>query len=209
MTTPLIIFSEKLRTLCDEGWRPYSLTKLLVSILRSHFSNANFIEDSNLKNYLWNSADTTGILIDPISRWRPTTTEKRPSIVIKRNSAKVIRQGINDKLMMGIGPEGTKDYYATFLQGSHTIFCVAGESAETENLAAEVYRELIEFGPIIRKIMNLHKFIMTEIGELAILEEATENFVVPISLAYAFEEAWEITEPISSKLKRIVLTLET
>jgi hypothetical protein len=46
---------------------------------------------------------------------------------------------------------------------------------------------------VLRHPLRLHKLLVTEVGELALLEEADENFVVPITIAYAFEDSWEIT----------------
>ena len=200
---PMISFTPEVLALCDEGWRPLSLTKLFLYILRSHFSDARNIEAPVLQDKLWTAGEATGILIEPVGRWRPQLTEKRPAVIVKRNGLKALRQGLDDRMMLGRGPEGAKRLYATYMQGSHTMFCMAGESAEAEVLGAEVYRELLEFGPETRRAMSLHRFQMVDVSELSLVEEATENFVVAVTVAYVFEEAWEIT-PVASKIGGIV-----
>ena len=59
-------------------------------------------------------------------------------------------------------------------------------------LATEVQRELTGFGPVILKSLGLHRFQVTEVGAIAELEEATENFVVPVTVGYAYEQRWLI-----------------
>jgi hypothetical protein len=75
-------------------------------------------------------------------------------------------------------------------QGGHTIFCIASESAEVEILAAEVYRELVQLGPVVRPFFNFLRFKVADIGEPSILEESKERFVVPITCAYAVQDVW-------------------
>ena len=173
--------------------RPQLVTGVLVSWLRQHFSVAPNIEDPKLESTLW-AADikTTGIIVDSVYRWQPALTEHRPGVLIKRGPWKVLRLGIDDRKMGG--SDITSRQYVNAIQGSHTIFCISGAPAETEILAAEVYRELVQFGPLFRKTFGFLRFQVTDVGEVSILEEARENFVVPITIAYAADEAWEIVE---------------
>lgn len=189
---PKITFTPEVLALCDEGWRPLSLTSLILYVVRSHFSDANNIKAPVLQDKLWTMGTDTGILVESIGRWRPQLTEKRPAVIVKRNALKVLRQGINDRMMLGTGIDQARSTYATLVQGSHTLFCLAGESAEAEVLGAEVYQELLQFAPAIRSAMSLHRFQVVDISELTLIEEATENFAVMITVAYVFEEAWEI-----------------
>lgn len=207
MGNPVIEFPQALLDLCSAGWRPQRVTALLVSVLRMHFADSDKIEASELQNKVWQRADSTGILIEAIAHWKPTTTEKRPSLVVRRNGIKVLRQGINDRMMGGYAPGGAREIYSTYLQGSHTVFCIAGESAEAEILGAEVYRELMGFAPKIREVLNFHKFMVVDVGELALLEEASENFVVPVTVAYVYEEAWEITNKTSGPLMTLDVSI--
>jgi hypothetical protein len=183
----------KLCEVCSTGSRLRLLTGFIALWMREHFSLATAIEDPALQARVWKPTQDTGILIESISKWDPTTTGKRPAIIVKRNSQNILRQIIEDRLMPGMGPEATRGMYSSFRQGSHTVFCIGGESAETEILAEEVLRELMHFAVVLRHPLRLHKLLVTEVGELALLEEADENFVVPITIAYAFEDSWEIT----------------
>jgi hypothetical protein len=95
--------------------------------------------------------------------------------------------------------------FATYLEGSHTLFAVSTEGAEAEILAAEVYRELIQFGPIMRRELELHRFLVVSVGSLFEIEEAHETFAVPITVGYALEERWKLV-PHAPFLKRIKLS---
>jgi hypothetical protein len=180
-------------SICALMPRPQVVQGLLVSWMRTHFSEAPNIEDPALSSTLW-AADVrqTGIAIDSVYKWQPAMTEFRPGIFIKRGAWKILRLGIDDR-RMGTTASGYRQY-STFIQGTHTLFCVSSAPAECEILGAEVLRELIEFGPVIRQAYGFLKFQVMEGGEVSILEEARQNFILPISVAYAAEESWEITQ---------------
>jgi hypothetical protein len=177
--------------------KPLLMTGILVKWLQSHFSDPSHIEDKVwLADKIWTPDQDTAILIESVFRWKPELTEKRPGIVVKRSGWRVQRVGIDDRKMVG-SKDGTccqerVEEYTTFLQGSHVVFCLAGESAEVEILATEVYRELIQFGPVARRMFNFLRLVVSDIGEPAILEEATENFVVPIVVSYVAQDIWRI-----------------
>jgi hypothetical protein len=79
--------------------------------------------------------------------------------------------------------------------GSHVIYCIAGESAEIEILATEVYKDLMMFSSTIRRLFGFLRFVVSDIGEPAILEEATENFVVPVTVTYGMQDMWRVCTP--------------
>lgn len=205
MANPRFIITDELKDIRNEGWRPYGLTKFFVSFLRQYFGDPDNLESEMLQSYPWTANETTGILIEPISKWAPKLTEKRLALIIKRQDQKVLRQGIDDRMMI---PSGVERVYATYVQGSHTIFCLGQQSAETEILGAEVYQNLVEFGPAIREYMCLHKFVVVDIGALSLLEEGKQHFVVPINVAYVYEEAWELFEPDAEPLTGVSVVVE-
>ena len=176
--------------LCHTGWAPIILQGLFRDILIRHFSEANHIEMPDLRKLIWREDPPTGILIESVQRWRGDLTEKRPAILIKRNAFKNLRAVIGD--LTGTDEEGT-DNYVTFWVGSHTLFCIHGTGASVDILATEVQRELTQFAPVYVKLLGLHKFQVTQVGEISELEEATENFVVPITVGWAYEETWSLT----------------
>jgi hypothetical protein len=198
------VVAEKAASICALMPRPQVVQGLLVSWMRVHFSDAPNIEDPALKNTLW-AADIrqTGIAVDSVYKWQPALTEFRPGIFIKRGPWKIVRLGIDDR-RMGVPPSGYRQY-STYVQGAHTLFCVSNAPAECEILGAEVFRELIEFGPIIRQAYGFMRFQVMEVGEVSILEEARQNFILPISVAYAAEESWEIVQQ-APPLKSIKLS---
>lgn len=185
--------------LCHTGWAPIILQGLFRDILVRHFSEANHIEMPDLRKLIWREDPPTGILIESVQRWRGDLTEKRPAILIKRNAFKNLRATIGD--LTGTDEEGN-DNYVTFWVGSHTLFCIHGTGASVDILATEVQRELTQFAPVYVKLLGLHKFQVTQVGEISELEEATENFVVPITIGWAYEETWRL-EPEALRLMAI------
>lgn len=175
--------------------------------MRSHFSEAPNIEDPSLKETLWAlDISQTGIVIDSVYRWNPQQTESRPGVFVKPGPWKILRFGIDDRKLIGVSASGFPQYN-NFMEGSHVLFCIANKPAETELLTAEVYREMMLFGPRQRPNFNLLRFVVTDVSELSILEEARENFVAAITVAYGAQEVWEITSnvPILKSLKATFL----
>ncbi len=49
------------------------------------------------------------------------------------------------------------------------------------------------------------RFKVTDVGAISQLKEAAGGYVVPVTVAYCFQECWVI-EPHAPKLKRISIT---
>ena len=177
-------------TLCNMGWRPLMLTGLLRDMLTRHFSSPLLIEDHDLRRLVWREDERTGILIESISRWRQTLVEKRPAVIIKANGRKNVRLGIEDAA--GIDSQGNAQYQ-TFWVGSHTLFCIHSSGASTEILATEVQRELTQFHPVVTGQLGLLSWQVTDVGGLAELEEASESFVIPVTVAWTYTEKWKLS----------------
>lgn len=196
----------RLPPLCRVGPRLLTMTGFFRMWMANHFAAPDTIEDPALQQFVWSpDPAATGIMIESSSKWVPELTEHRPAIVIKRGSWRPLRMGINNRLF-GTDKPGTF-YYANYWQGSHVLFCCSGADGECEHLATEVYRELNEFGPRLETLLGLFRFEVVEVGELATLEEANQNFVVPITVAYVMEEVWAVdTEaPLFTKLDMAVV----
>lgn len=183
-----------LSNLCTMMPRRLLVTGILVQWLRQHFTSANNIETPLLRQDLWTpEISTTKITIDTVYKWDPAHTEARPGVFIKPGPMKILRYGIDHRKMVGTwNQSGYAPQYNAMCQGSHTLFCIAGESAEAELLSTEVYRELLEFGPAARKVFGFLRFDVADIGEPSILEEATENFVVPVVVSWGAQDMWSI-----------------
>ncbi len=183
-------FSE-ISHLCSDMPQPLLMTGVMINWMRMHFGSSSRINLEDLQDYIWTDSVDSVLTIESVYKYDAAKSEKRPGIFIKRNAWKVERQGIDDRKMLATNFDAWPQYLA-FFKGSHTLFCVAGESAEAELLATEVYRELIMSGPRARQVFGLLRFVVTDIGEVSLLEEATENFVVPITVAYGGQLSWQI-----------------
>jgi hypothetical protein len=186
-----LIGVETANALCHTGWAPIILTGFFRDLLVRHFSEENFIETPELRKHIWQELPPTGILIESVHKWRGDLTEKRPAITIKRNAYRNVRVSILDRT--GTDEEGNENF-ATLWVGSHTLFCIHGTGAGVEILATEVQRELTQYSPVITKMFGLHKFKVNQVGQIGELEEATENFVIPITVGWAYEETWSLEQ---------------
>lgn len=196
-------------SLCELGPRPLVTTGLLRLWMTHHFANKDLLEgkNPNLLKSLWTADTKTGIAIESVTKWKPELTEKRPGIMIKRHAWKRIRIGIGDRHMFTWPIDG-QESFTNLWQGSHTLFCITGggDGAETEILAAEVFRELNQFSEVFRQTLNLVRFEVAEVGELMMLEQARENFVVPVTVAYVYQEGWRVLRE-APKIRRIDMAL--
>jgi len=180
--------------ICSLMPRALLLTGVFRDLLTRHFSSRDYIETPELQRLIWQRGEQTNILIEVIHRWVPVLTEKRAAVIIKRNTYANRRLGIGDRLQMPLADMSGDPHYSTFWVGSHTLFCLGGSGAQAELLATEVQREMTGFGPVIQRTLRLHRFSVTEVGAIAELEEATENFVVPVTVGYAYEQNWLIRQ---------------
>jgi len=184
-------------------WRPLLVTGVMRHLLIHHFSDASKIEEPDLRKHVWKDNTDTGILIESAHRFRPDLVEKRPAVLVKRNGYRNLRYAIADRVATD---EQGFENYGTLWVGSHSLFCIHGSGASTELLTSEVQRELTQFSPVITQELGFHKFQVTEVGSISELEEATENFVVPITVGWAYEETWRV-EPEAMPLSAIRLDI--
>lgn len=189
---------------CAIAPRPHLMTGFFREWFKYHFSDEANIEHKELRYALWKAMPDTKILVESITQWDPASVQRRPAIIIKRNDWQVQRAGIDDRLMGGVSLKGER-HYATFVTGSHTLFCIAGKGAEAEILAAEVFREMVQFGPVIRQELELMRFVVAGEGAMFELDEARENYAVPVTVTYAAEERWKLVQQ-APVLKKIVLS---
>lgn len=200
----------KVSSLCSYGMRPHVMTGFLRQLLIGHFSDPENIEEPRVRRHIeeigvWQPTDENlnhnGLLIESITRWAPNNADKRPAILIKRNEWKWNRQVIGD--LAGANSYTGNTSYSGFWEGSHTIFCLAQNGAETEFLATEVVKFLILFSPMIREQLDLHKFFVAGVGGVGEVQEVIQGYAVPVTVAYVAEERWSV-QPLAPRLKRIV-----
>lgn len=201
---------DRVSALCSYGMRPHVMTGLLRQLLVGHFSDPENIEDGRVRRIVeelggWkpseNGLNQPGILVESITRWNPTNNDKRPGVLIKRNSWTWLRKGIGDKA--GANAYTGSTSYTGFWEGSHTLYCLAQNGAETEFLAAEVVKFLVTFSPLIVDQMQLMRFLVSEVGGVGEVQEVVQGYAVPVTVSYVAEEAWSL-QPYAPRLKRIV-----
>jgi hypothetical protein len=193
-------------SVCELGPRPLVVTGWLKLWMQGHFTDRANIDDfqgPDPTGPLWKpDFKVSKMAIESASKWIPELTEMRPSIIIKRNAWKRMRLGIDDRMMFHLDPDA-QNRYANWWRGSHTLFCITGDGAESEKLGAEVFRELNEFGPVVRQILDLKMFQVDEVGALLkVKPDARENYAVPVTVNYVYEEFWKINQeaPIFKKM---------
>lgn len=188
------ILGSTISHLCSLLPRPLIMTGIFREIMARHFLSADNIEIPELKHLLWQKGEPTGILVESIHRWRPELTEHRPAVIIKRNRYRNKRFGIADRHEGSPADRFGHPHYTTFWVGAHTLFCIGASGAQAELLATEVKREVHHFHDVIRRSALLHRLAVLEVGEIAELEEAVENFVVPVIVGYAYQDSWVVRQ---------------
>jgi len=200
----------KVSSLCSYGMRPHVMTGFLRQLLIGHFSDPENIEEPRLRRQLFNlkewepvseEIDYRGVLIESITRATRRSADKRPAILLKRNSWQWLRKGIGDLTDKNLYTGEAS--YSGFWEGSHTVFCLAQNGAEAEFLAMEVVKFLILFSPMIREQMELHRFFVAQVGGVGEVQEVVQGYAIPITVAYVAEEHWAV-QPYAPRLKRIV-----
>lgn len=189
--------------LCTYGPRPYLMTGALVQAIRQHFSDRFNVEEAPLRDAVWSPDPATAIVIESSTVWKPELSGTRPAVVVRRDDYTASSRGINDQI--GSADIQGNTHFCAFYQGSHTIFCIASEAGEAERLGSEVARELRHSGPALRWYLKLHKFKLAQHGRLVTLAEAAGSYVVPLTVAYAFEDTWTL-EPHAPRLRKVALT---
>jgi len=200
----------RVSSLCSYGMRPHIMTGFLRQLFIAHFADPQNIEEPKLRKQVtdllnWrpeNGAPDYGpIAIESITRWTPQTADKRPAVIIKRNTWKWQRLGIGD-VSGGNYADGSVSYSGMW-DGSHTIFCMAPNGVETELLTIELVKLLVRFSPWIREQLSLLRFTVAEVGGVGEVQEVIQGYAVPVTVAYAAEESWSL-QPHAPRLKRIV-----
>jgi len=203
-TVPEVRFC-KPSSLRSFGFTPLVVTGAIRQTLLQHFADPNQVISASLRAYLtregaWTAGVDTGLYIEALSEWRPELTEARPALIIKENDWTWTRLGIGDRA--GADFRSGTEFFGGMWSGSHTVFALGKEGAETQILASEVAKTLLWYADKLESSFDLHRLLPTQIGALSALEESTEHYVVPITIAVAAWESWSLTEE-APRLKEI------
>ena len=193
--------------LCSFGETPRLLTGVLRHLFLQHFADVRNIHNGHLRRIMtqagpWQPGERTGLYIESLANWKPELAEFRPGIVIKEGEWRWRRVSIGDSA--GLTVRDGKYFYAGLWDGSHTVFALGNEGAETQILATEVAKLLLWTSQLLVQHFDLHRFVLVSVGALSALEESTENYVVPIQMAYTKEEGWSVQED-APRLKRLTI----
>ena len=195
--------------------RPAVITGVLRQLLAQHFADPSNLDNPFLRRKLeelgpWVETDPRGngprpgIQIESATRWKPDQTEGRPAVIIKRNDWNWVSKIIEDRVM-GDATEDQFEQYVGWWKGSHTLFALADEGAEAEYLGTEIAKLMVWYRSQIRQAFNLDRFVLVGVGALVEVEEATENYAVPVTVAYEAQENWKMLQNVP-RLKRIVIS---
>lgn len=215
------LYVDGISSLSVTGLRPHIVTGIFLQLLREHFADPARIEDPLLKSLVWVPKDNdkvtpdptrTKILIDPVYRWNLQDEMRRPAIIVKRNQYTTQTVGIGMTQRFGLSeerdfPEAGAKYTLYFL-GSHTLFCLGTDGGVAEVLSTEVARYLYQFAPVIRREFCFKTLEVAQIGEVSVVEESSENFVVPVVLRYAYEDDWTLAKQ-EPRLKGVSIGVTT
>lgn len=182
-------------SLCHTKFRPLLLTGMLVQLLRNHYADPVNIEDPLFKTGdfapIWRDGNSSGILIESVYRWSPGTAGKRPAVLLKRNKYTNLRFAISDRSQVdGVGDQ----HYVTAWVGSHTAFVLSPTGGALETLATETQRCLTQFSDVVREATGLMRLQVVDVGEIAIVEESQQHYAVPITIAWAYQETWKVSQ---------------
>jgi hypothetical protein len=131
------------------------------------------------------------MMIETSSNEALTRIQMRPAVLIRRNSIRAKREGLDDELKKA-GPEQGREFVVT-LHGSHTVFCLSAKPGHAEVLANETALYLLQSAPMIRGSLCFKgDFKLDEIGELGMVDGLGGQYVVPLTFSYVTDFAWSI-----------------
>lgn len=204
----------EISSLCSTGLRPELLTGVVLRILTHHFSREKGISHPQLKSYIWsNNIKDTKINIVPLWRWDTRKAQNRPAIVVKRNALRPKQIALADgaSLVHDFNPNKVPSNQPATQQvamiGSHTIFALSTIPYQAEIIGSEISSRLIQYAQVFQSEFGFHRFRVAEIGALNKVEEASEYFSIPITVAYTYVDAWQVWST-SPYLKRLVFGTE-
>ena len=185
---------------------PYIITGVFLQFTRSHFFSADNIVNDKLKGYLWSDDVDSRVQIEPSYKWEPTHVQQRPGIFFKReqvdvNSNFAMNSGQHTS-HMNLNGNHTGADFTNFIQGGHSILCVAGTAAEAENIGFEIFFRYLEYQNPLKKEANLGTLNVIGISAVKKVDENKENWLVSINLSWIYSYDWTLYQeaPILKKV---------
>jgi len=193
---------------------PYTITGLFVQFLRSHFGVAENIKRELLQGYLWSDdVATSRIQIEPSFKVNVQNTMQRPAILVKREAVSVVPLGLGDgQHLSHVEPSGISQGmhkgvdFSNIIRGQHSVICIGQTGGEAENIGLEVLFHLLEHRYVLKKELNVGKFIVSGLSPAVKMEENQENWAATVELGWAYSHDWTLYQdsPILKKIGTVV-----
>ena len=196
-------------SLCSHGMTPGIISGFLKQVLIQHFCDTNnilnaAIRDDQIARGGYSADNPNSLLIEVLERWlQGQRSESRPALLIKAHQWETVRVSIGNSAG-GNGMTGEEFFYCQW-SGSHTIFALAANGREAQDLATEIALVFLFYAKVIEHELGLNRFTPVSIGEISAVKESKENYAVPVTVAYNIPQEWELM-PDVPRLKRIVFT---
>lgn len=198
---------------CEHGMDNQSMNKLIMRILKSHFSRPQNIFNPFLKPFIYDSnPQISKIRIAMNTTFSPEAdSSKLPAIIVKRAAQRRSRIVIGDTGELRKKMQGIYDYTRMNV-GSHKLLCIAQGDGFMEALAEEVFYVLTCLSPYIRTWFPIHNFEPVTMGEIGFFDSVGRTLGIPIELSYAYEYSWtlqHVTPDLVSIQAELSTDLET
>jgi hypothetical protein len=181
--------------ICPKGFDLLSVTKVILQILKLHFTDPNQYFDSRLANFFYNPDPTkTTLRIGTNTQFAPSETSRKPAIIVKRGEQASERVVIGD-LSQQSGEDDELNgisRYVRFIRGVHKILVVSTADGEVDMLAQEIWMLFHCLIPKLRTLLPFHDLQTAQLGEVGVLDELGGQFGVPVVIQYAYEMGWAI-----------------
>lgn len=182
-----------------------AVSGVITDCIRQLFQSSNNILHPQLKDFFWQTEETTDplkapfqIIIESFFAFNLTHMGVRPAVLIKAGNWQESRIAIGNRTLGGNDTE----YYKKF-EGTHNVMVIGKTVAQTELIAREVHGYLSHFGPLLREWMNLTRWEVPMLQEPTELEENLENIVINIPVQYELVYSWELRPEVSRLLRQI------
>ncbi len=182
-------FSEDLINICNNGNRRLLITGLLRKFLITYFSDDDHFEATALAGRVWRDDPSSPLLIESALTWTPKIAGKRPAILIKAGELKLETPTIGG--MQQVTAAGTAEFMK-MVTGNHLILVITPTEPETEALAAEAYRAIVQCEALLRRNLNLLRVRVTGVSAPQLSEEYNQMVVVGFGLEYGWSDNWSI-----------------
>ena len=173
---------------CGKALSPVDFTALFRYLLIDYFSNSSNILEPSLKDIVYTDDDTTQIIIEAAGRWKPSTGDHRPAILISRGEWKVVPYMLGMNYIQGTEPS----IYLRRYQGSHNIICVGKTSAQADILGGEVLHFFVGVIPPLRERLPISYLNVEGLSAVQPFDEGRTHFITTIPITYSFELRWTI-----------------